>query len=413
MWGGVALCLPTFETMRKFIKITFILLFITPCLQAQRKVMSQARSYIKSGKDFDKAEKLMTDLLKKDSANKQNPKIYLLLYQAQKKQYEVGNEQLYLKQKYDTASLFNVAKRMFATAESLDSIDASPDGKGRVKLTYRKKHSEELDRCRPNLYYGGVYYVRKKDYTTAYDFFDTYIDCANQPMFATYNYAEQDQHLYSAAYWATACGQQLKDAARTLHYSSLARRDTVHLRFTLRNIADAYLIQKNDSAYSVTLLEGFNRFPLSTYFFPRLVDYYTTHNRTDSALAITDRALTVESHNELFLLAKSTLLLNIGRYEECISVSDTLISLNDSLPDAYLNAGTACLNRALTLEESAGNRESKTTIRAAYRQALFYMERYRKLAPDEKGKWGAGLYRIYLNLNMGKQFEEIDKILNK
>ena len=39
------------------------------------------------------------------------------------------------------------------------------------------------------------------------------------------------------------------------------------------------------------------------------------------------------------------------------------------------------------------------------------METYRKLMPDEKDKWGPVLYRIYLNLNRGKQFDEIDRLL--
>ena len=39
------------------------------------------------------------------------------------------------------------------------------------------------------------------------------------------------------------------------------------------------------------------------------------------------------------------------------------------------------------------------------------MERYRELAPDQKDKWAAALYNIYLNLNMGKKFEEIVGIL--
>ena len=42
----------------------------------QRKEITQAQTYIKSGKDFDKAEKLMTGLLAKDSVNRQNKKIY-------------------------------------------------------------------------------------------------------------------------------------------------------------------------------------------------------------------------------------------------------------------------------------------------------------------------------------------------
>ena len=41
------------------------------------------------------------------------------------------------------------------------------------------------------------------------------------------------------------------------------------------------------------------------------------------------------------------------------------------------------------------------------------METYRKLAPEAKQKWGPALYRIYLRLNMGKQFEEMDNLLNE
>ena len=71
---------------------------------AQKKELSQARSYIKSGKDLEKAEKLMTDLLKQDSANQTNERIYLTWFEAVTKQYEAANEKLYLKQKYDTVS---------------------------------------------------------------------------------------------------------------------------------------------------------------------------------------------------------------------------------------------------------------------------------------------------------------------
>ena len=52
-------------------------------------------------------------------------------------------------------------------------------------------------------------------------------------------------------------------------------------------------------------------------------------------------------------------------------------------------------------------------LKALYRKALPYMEKYRALAPTEKRKWGPALYRIYLQLNMGKQFEEIDKIISE
>ena len=49
---------------------------------AQKKELSQARTYIKSGKDYDKAEKLMTDLIAKDSVSRQNKKIYATWYES-------------------------------------------------------------------------------------------------------------------------------------------------------------------------------------------------------------------------------------------------------------------------------------------------------------------------------------------
>ena len=138
-----------------------LVIILCSCLMAtmvlaQRKELSQARTYIKSGKDFDKAEKLMTDLLEKDEENRTNEKIYLTWFQAVTKQYEAANEKLYLKQKYDTAAFFNLTRRLYTIAETLDTLDAMPDGKGRVKLRYREDHAELLDQLRPNLYFGGT-----------------------------------------------------------------------------------------------------------------------------------------------------------------------------------------------------------------------------------------------------------------
>ena len=48
-----------------------------------------------------------------------------------------------------------------------------------------------------------------------------------------------------------------------------------------------------------------------------------------------------------------------------------------------------------------------------YKESLPYLEKYRLLAPEQKAQWVSPLYTIYLNLNMGKEFDEIDKIKNE
>ena len=72
----------------------------------------------------------------------------------------------------------------------------------------------------------------------------------------------------------------------------------------------------------------------------------------------------------------------------------------------------AFLNKAFEAEKKA-SKKSKPTITKFYKNSLEYMERYRALAPNQKDKWAPALYNIYLNLNMGKKFEEITKILQQ
>ncbi len=129
---------------------------------AQKKQLQAVRDQIKSGKELTKAENTLRGLLV-DSASKKNNKIWLLLCDALTKHYEQGNEKLYLKQKYDTAALFTVTRKLYDVMSRFDSLDAQPDAKGRVHAKYRAKHAEFLNSIRPNLFNGGSYFIHKKD----------------------------------------------------------------------------------------------------------------------------------------------------------------------------------------------------------------------------------------------------------
>ena len=337
-----------------------------------------------------------------------------LLYQIVKKQYDKGNEKLYLKEQYDTAALFDHTKRMFTILERLDSVDMMPDKHGKVKPAYRRKNAAELNGYRANLYNGGAYHVRKKNYDKAFSFYDMYIDCGAQPLFDGYDYIDSDRKMTEAAYWASYCGYKLDSAEMIMKYYDMALKDTSRLRHLLRFKAAACKKTGDGKGYVAALNEGFRRYPQYEYFFPRLIDYYTGHNMFDSALAVADKALDTDDKNKLFLLAKSMLLFNMGRDEDCIKTSDLLISINDSLPEPYFYAGMAYINMALDMEKKGSTTKSvKNKLKELYDKACPYMEKYRTIAPDDKDKWAPALYRIYLNLNMGRKFEEIDKMLNE
>ena len=395
-------------------KITIAFLVLTASMSfAQKKELSQARSYIKSGKDYDKAEKLMTDLIAKDSASRQNKKVYATWYESVLGQYQQINEKIYLQQKYDTATVYTLLNRMYRVAESLDSLDAKPDEKGKVKLEYRKSNADQLDKLRRNLYFGGTYNVRRSKFKEAFAFFETYIDAARQPLFTAYDYAKNDSSMATAAYWATLAGYRMKDAERTLRYSNMALSDASRAVYIRQYICEAYLWQNNEEAYLKALEDGFEHHPEYAYFFPRLGDYYNKHGQIDKTLRLSNEALAKYPDRSLFLLAKSVALLELDQYDECIEVSSKLISKEPELPEPYFNIATCYLNQALELEKKNEPRLYRQKLTDLYTKARPHMEQYRKLAPNDQKRWAPALYRVYLNLNMGQQFEEIDRLMRR
>lgn len=383
--------------------------FLTASASAQRKQIGEARTYLKSGKNLDKAERLMTDLLK-DSANQDNKRIYEIWLQSVQKQYEQANERLYTHKQQDTAQFFSLVRRMFSIAFCLDSLDMKPDKKGRVDPELRKDVARDMINYRPNLFYGGAYHVRKSDFQKAYDYFETYLDCTRQPLFTGYDpiFAE-DSRMEETAYWACYCGYRMNDPLLALRHRKLALRDSSKRDMTFQYIAESWKTLKDDSMYIATLQKGFMEYPTSNYFFPRLMDFYTQTGQYGKALEIVDMALDADSLNELYLYAKSNVLMQLERYAESLTITNKLLTLNDKHADAYYNGGSAYLNIALRMDPQ----RHKKQLRDMYQKALPYMEKYRALAPAEKLKWGPALYRVYFNLNMGKQFDEIDKILKK
>lgn len=398
-------------TLKKQLLLLLLLLItLSPCVNAQKKEIAQARTYIKSGKNLDKAEQSMRKLLL-DSANVRNIRIYTTLAEIVRKQYEQVNEKVYLKQPYDTAVFFNTAKKLFDTYYKLDSAlinyGVKPDANERI----RERNSEYLNTYRINLYNGGLYWLRKNDFKKSKAMLDSYLDCHNQPLFSSLNLAESDSIAPLAASRNLYCGYRMQNTSVVMRNKEYALKDTVMLERTLQYLAETYSLMNDTEGYVSTLTEGIERFPRSNYFFTHLIDHYSKASDYEQALKVADNALALDSCETLYLYAKSNVLLNIGKNDDCIALCEKIISLNDSMPEAYYNAGVAYINKAFAMEKVRANNKKRQQIKNNYSMSLKYMEKYRAMRPEDKDRWAAALYNIYLKLNMGKEFEEIDKML--
>lgn len=80
----------------------------------------------------------------------------------------------------------------------------------------------------------------------------------------------------------------------------------------------------------------------------------------------------------------------------------------------YIGASYAAKALQLKLPDNALKSDYKKAHeqqKSYYREAEPYLERYKELAPDSKNRWAPLLYKVYLGLNRGKKFAEIEKLL--
>lgn len=398
----------------KYRFIFFILsVFIFTSLSAQKKEIEQVRNFLKSGKDYDKAYSILDKLLKKPE-HKTNERLLALQLEVMKRQYDVLNENFYLKKNTDTLKLTSKAYELFELCELIDSIDATPDAKGKVRLKYREKNAELLNTYRPNIFSGGAYFSRNNKHEKASQYLLKYIGCARMPMFAAYDYANTDPQMPYASSLALYSLYKCNRYADALELKDDALRDTIHTRMIIQLSAECYKALGKEDGYEEMLTMGFDKYPLEPYFYTRLVERYEQKNDTASTIATTNKVLALDSANVVARLVKTAMLLKTSDIDECIAQASTLIEEGNALPDTYYTLALAYKQKAEDIEKQVRKKRSmKQMVASYYQKALEPMEKFRELQPAAKDKWAPVLYNLYLKLNKGSQFEEIDMIMRE
>lgn len=343
-----------------------------------------------------------------------------MLYEVVKLSYLVGNEKLFLKEKYDTAQHFNIAHRMFLVANKMDSVDAMPNKKGIVKPTYRKPHAQFLTQYINNLYSGVVYFVNKRKWEDAASLAETYLSLPQWELFNDYEMSDSDLKRIHTSYLALLSNYRLKRFDKAKTYKDDALKYTPRYELCLICLSSMAEQEKETSAYLEYLNMGLDSFPKSRYFATHLMDYYSSKQMIDKGLEVANKVLNADSLNALALVTKQSIMLLKGQYNDCITLGDNMLKSNDSIfsgrdsvliADVNYNIGIAYYNQAVELSEATTKLKSRNKkAKEIYRQCMPYMETYRKLRPKAVEKWKPILYNVYLNLNLGKQFTEIENL---
>ena len=379
------------------------------------KNLNDKNQYNKVQNDLNAArDALLGAVNRPELSNKKKAKIFYTAALLEESLNSVENRKAYLKQQYDTAKFFNKLRDMYEKLRLCDSVDVLPDAKGNVSPRYQKRTNAQRLQHRRNIIGGGKFFLAKKDYASAYPFLDLY---------CSYKGKEKVDTLYpQAVLWATLSAFQVENYAGTVKHvdNAIHHTDSATAAILQEYKVRSYAQLRDDTLWLASLKEGVINYPYHDWFFVQLSDWCYRHRRFDVERQLADRMIAQTGGKAIHFYAKSKSYLSEEKYDDCIACADSCIAIDPNFADAWYNKGIAYLNMAVISQETCPKDvnhpdyfAAKLRIQEFYRQARPCMEMVRKLQPELTDRWASPLYRIYLNLNLGEEFNEIDKLLNQ
>ena len=232
-----------------------------------------------------------------------------------------------------------------------------------------------------------------------------------------------DTLINEIAYYATLAGLKMEDYEKALRYVDLAINKADVAQKAIEYKALSYLNLGDTINWLNTLKVGVEKYPATEYFYSNLISYYNNSGETDDLVKFADEML-AKNPLPIFYFVKGFVYQNQKEYDKAIEEYKVAIEKDPNYTGAYRNLGICYCQIAQDMSDAASTldikskayKAKKEEINGWYKLALPIYEHLRKIDdgsdPDVKSAWTNGLYTCYYMLNMGKEFEEIEKIVN-
>ena len=403
--------------MRKVV-FSVVLLLAASFTFAQEKAVKEAKKIANAvNPDFAQAEELINGALTnpetKDMAETWNVAGFI-----QKRRSEKEMESAYLRKPYDTLQVYKSALDMCKYYLKCDELAQIPNEKGKIKNKYRKNNAMAIKGERGNLINGGIQFFNEDKNKEALEYFGMYVSLPSQPMFAEDEELKADTLLPQIAYYASLAAMKLEDYASVLKYAPAAKDDKEVGKFAMEFVSTALKAQGDTAQWISSLQEGVQKYPEHPFFFGNLIDYYSSNKKFDDAMAFADEMIAKDPANPFNVYVKGYLYHNMEDYDKALEYYKKTIELDPSYAEAYSNIGLIYCLKAQDFSGKATSdvndpkyQEDMATLKKFYEEAKPYYEKARELKPDQKDLWLNGLYRVYYNLQMGPEYEEIEKLM--
>ena len=395
----------------------------TNVIREVRQVIKNAR-YEENGDEARKvterlngAEKSLLDALPAEKKAERRAELYYTAALVQCRFNDIENEKVYLHRAYDTALYYNSLFKAYQYFEQCDSVEREGEGRFKFRTPARKK----MLRHRPNLLNACRFYMRKKDYAEAFRFLDLYLSSAFYPILKA-DFLDQVDTMYArTAYWAVAAGYHIGAYEGVVRYVPVAMRYSRNREYVQEYLCRSYLALGDTVAWVQELKRGVTNFPDHIYFFVSLQDYLNRNGRYDESLAFADRMIQYDPKNSRFWFAKALTYMRQDDFSHCIAHCDVVLMMDSMDVEANYFKGLAYCRLARKASEAMNTTDLRSAVYQRHKMDMmeYYacaekpLERVRSMAPDKVGRWGPLLYQVYLHLNKGSEFDEVERIMRE
>lgn len=439
-----------------------------PAHKDAKKQMKTIREQLKSKKAADALKSV--EKLREDSALRWNPQLLQYGVEACKMLNDKENEKFYLKTKPDTLAFFNTtystihyilltdsAERLSVRPDAPSLKDAS-NGTESHKYKFRKTNRETLVHTFKNFIAAPRYFNAHGNWQETERFTALAIDLANSPFMQSYRRSLFEESMIRdlAVLHLNACYRQRKFSDIET-YAPFALQDSVNEESIIEILAYAEIERGDSLRYKYSLELGHKKYPSNMFFFSRLVDINLRLGNSDAVLNAANQTLEYVLHQaqdearfcvidttgtysqpsdgQALIGVKTSVALpdqdiaqifearaiahhNNNHPRECIEDAENILSWNPTHPRADFYIGVSYYNMAESIEIPGSVNDSNYQKATRERNRLLalarpHLEAYRLTAPDDSANWAPLLYETYLYLNLGPEFEEISKYINK
>lgn len=386
----------------------------TVAMPAQKQLKS-IRTFLKN-KNANEAMRVVQEC-EKDSALRLLPKLYEYGKQAQMLINDEQNEKIYLKQSYDTLRFFSSTQGIYDYILKCRNAELYQLAQTGAKPKYGKSNARLLREYHNNIGAAGRFLFSKGKYDEAFRYLNTYLTIPTDEMWGTERDVIKSVDYRDNAFLFLQSAYRTRKYEHMMDFAPLLMADTTYRCRTMEYLALSASEKGDTAAYYERLTEGLREYPLHMFFFTRLADLYAANGRFEYVVLMADSLLRTDSTNLFYLEAKCVSHLNLQQYPECVEAAKRSLAVDSTLTDTYYYAGLAYTNMAGDVPlppniNSRAYRTARENQRRLYALARPYVERFRTLKPEAKDRWAPLLYRIYFNLNEGKLFDEIERIMN-